>query len=568
MQSVTAAPGLLLVNRSCAPGCGVCNPCEPPTLATPRLFGALSKMHSVPPFLFIGTEAFARPEILPELLQGCRDRRLMPILITRGRIIDEDTGAPFDLHALFGFLRGLGPYKLILALDDPHYEQMGCEGVATFLKATRESAGLAPDVLYLLSPGRRVPASLLAHDEVNKLATIRPRTAETLLTFLTNLCRQTTTVDLTRTVDRPTDRHSNGHAQLAQPDQARSPSVHEYFADGTPRAANESEHNPYVLSFNALLFETTYFCNAACNHCYTSSGPDAPRDRLTVADACRVIDEAALLPNLKKHCSLAGGEATIFWNDVMLILRHAQSRGFDNSITTNGWWAPTPERAAARLAELKDVGVTEIELSVDAMHQAFIRSSAVANIIRAAKEAGVSILLRVCTTQKHRAKEVLELLPTDEQRDISIAVSAAIPIGRAKSAIPLEEIWLEERGFPVGACHQALNLTVTPNGDVFPCCAGSELCPSLAIGNIFRQSLQGIMLQLRGNALLRTLVHAGPAYFAEVLGAAGLGHKLRGKYLNYCDLCNEIFTDPELSAFLEQAVAGMAEGKLGKEERC
>jgi MoaA/NifB/PqqE/SkfB family radical SAM enzyme len=566
MQSVTAAPRLLLVNRSCAPDCEVCDPCKPPPiLSMQRLLGALSKMDSEPPFLFIGTEAFARLEILPELLQGCRDRRLMPILITRGRIIEEDTGSPFDLHALFGFLRGIGPYKLILALDDPHYEQMGCEGVASFLKATRESAGLAPDVLYLLSPGQRVPASLLAHDEVNKLATIRPRAAENLLTFLTNLCRQTATVDLTRTNGGPTDHHFNGHEQLAQPDQFISPSIHEYFADGTPRPANQSAHYPYVLSFNALLFETTYFCNAACNHCYTSSGPDAPRDRLTVADACRVIDEATHLPNLKKQCSLAGGEATIFWNDVILILRHAQSRGFNNSITTNGWWAPTPERATARLMELKDVGVTEIELSVDAMHQAFIRSTAVANIIRAAKETDVSILLRVCTTQKHRAEKVLKLLPTDAQRDISIAVSAVIPIGRAKSAIPLEDIWLEDRGFPIGACHQALNLTVTPNGDVFPCCAGSELCPSLAIGNIFRQSLQEMMLQLRDNTLIRTLVHAGPAHFADMLNAAGLGHKLRGKYLNYCDLCNEIFTNPELSTFLEQAVAGMAESK---DERC
>jgi organic radical activating enzyme len=509
------------------------------------------------PFVFVGTEALARPEILPDILRSCRDRRLMPILVTRGHAVDEDSGTPFDPGALFDFLRHVGPYKLVLALDDRHYAQMGPERFSSALKAVREGAGIPPDVLYLVSPGRCLPTSLLEDDEVNRLATLRPRVAQNLLEFLTRLCSESATVDLTR--GGPS--RLGSHAQPRGGDLLAAPppvGTHGYFADGTPRAADESQCNPYVLSFNALLFETTYFCNARCTHCYTSSGPDSPRSRLAVADVCRVIDEAAALPNIRKRCSLAGGEATIFWKDVIDILRHSSSRGYDNSLTTNGWWGDTPRHAVDRIAQLADVGVTEIEFSVDAMHQAFIRPAAVANIIRAAKQADITILLRVCTTQRHRAAKVLDLLPAEEQSGISIAVSATLPIGRAKNEIPLEEIWLAERGFPSGACHDALNLVVTPTGDVFPCCAGSELCPSLSVGNVFRQSLEEIMLELRGNLLLRTLVHAGPAYLAGVLGEAGLGHKLRGQYSSYCDLCNEIFTDPELAAHMRQAVEGVA----------
>jgi hypothetical protein len=64
------------------------------------------------------------------------------------------------------------------------------------------------------------------------------------------------------------------------------------------------------------------------------------------------------------------------------------------------------------------------------------------------------------------------------------------------------------------------------------------------------------MVELRANSLVRTLVHAGPAHFAEAIRDAGLGHKLRENYANYCNLCNDIFTDPELSAIVKQSVEG------------
>jgi hypothetical protein len=226
-----------------------------------------------------------------------------------------------------------------------------------------------------------------------------------------------------------------------------------------------------------------------------------------------------------------------------------------NTLVTNGWWGQTPEKARALVRELKDAGVTDVELSADAMHQQFIRRSCIGNVLRAAREAGIAIVLRVCTTRKHKAHRVLSLLPEEDRTGISVAMSKATPLGRAREAIPFEDMWLDP-GLPAGACHEVLSLTVVPNGDVFPCCAGSELCPSLCIGNVFRQSLEEMMAQLSDNQLVGTLVHRGPAYLAGMIHEAGLGHKLGDKYANYCHLCNDIFTDPELASVVRARVEG------------
>jgi MoaA/NifB/PqqE/SkfB family radical SAM enzyme len=257
------------------------------------------------------------------------------------------------------------------------------------------------------------------------------------------------------------------------------------------------------------------------------------------------------LPNLAKRCQVGGGEATIFWGEMLEILRHAKKSGFSNSIVTNGWWGKSSAVARQKLSELKQAGVESIELSVDAMHQEFISSRPVSYMIKAAKEYDVQVTLRVCTTKSKRVDAVLSRLSGEDQGGVNVSMSRVSPVGRAKEAIPSDDIFFEE-GLPLGSCSAFLNLTVGPNGDVFPCCAGSEICASLKLGNAFEQSLSEVMKALRGNIFVRTLVHAGPAYFAILLGEAGLNDRLPSRYSNICHLCTEICSDAELSAAVQQ----------------
>ena len=272
---------------------------------------------------------------------------------------------------------------------------------------------------------------------------------------------------------------------------------------------------------------------------------------MSVDQVKEIVSDASRVPNLVKRCHVGGGEATVFWNEMLEILQHAHKCGFTNSIVTNGWWAKSPEKAMLKVRALSEAGVANIELSVDAMHQDYISIAPILHLIRAAKELDVGVTLRVCTTRSRRADAVLNEFPSEDQGGVTIAISRVAPVGRAAEAIPRSDLFLDE-GLPAGTCSTMLNLTVTPNGDVFPCCAGSETCGSLRLGNALDQPLTKVVESVQANLFVRTLVHAGPAYFATLLDEVELQDRLGSEYSNICHLCNELCSDDELSSAIEE----------------
>lgn len=528
--------GVIAINRGCRTDCQVCPPTEWAGLTAPQVDAALDELATQATQVYVGMEAFADLAALPHLLRACGERSLTPLLLTRGLFAE---GAE-ELKAELRGLRQHGGYHILLALDHEHYAQMGLERLHWFLHACTVSM-IHVEMLYLLKPGECLPSSFLEEEEVNKFATIHTKTADDLLTLFTGSIMAVAGV-----VQKP-----------ARPGGPARPRGGEPLAQYQPvpvlNSADEPVNSDYPISFRALVLETTYLCNAKCAHCYTTCGPEVSNERLSVEQAKRIIDEAADLPNIQKRCHIGGGEATIYWNELIEMLAHAKARGFVNSIVTNGWWGKDPDRALLKMIELKEAGVSIIEFSVSAFHREYISSQPVANIIRAAKQVGVSITLRISTTRTHRASEVMSHLDSESQRDIAINAARVTSMGRAKEAIPKEDLWTEP-GIPLGACNSVLNITINAKGDVFPCCAGSENCPPLLLGNCLEQPLTDVVKSLRGNFLVRTLVHAGPAYYAALIAEAGLGHKLLPSYGTYCHLCTQIFTDEEMSAVVLQSV--------------
>ena len=62
-------------------------------------------------------------------------------------------------------------------------------------------------------------------------------------------------------------------------------------------------------------------------------------------------------------------------------------------IITNAFWAKSKERAVAKLTELKEAGLTELTISCDDYHQAFVPLANVKRANEAAIEVGLPCLL-------------------------------------------------------------------------------------------------------------------------------------------------------------------------------
>jgi MoaA/NifB/PqqE/SkfB family radical SAM enzyme len=307
--------------------------------------------------------------------------------------------------------------------------------------------------------------------------------------------------------------------------------------------------------FHALVIETTHRCNARCAMCYESAGPRGSEMRgtesLPLDVALRVIDEASQLDALGPRVHLSGGEVFLDWDGTLCLLRRAAERGFSNiGATTNGFWAGSAETAARRCAELARVGVTYLEVSADRWHQEFVDVERIRHLLRAARGAGIRIMLRTLATRSHRADEALAALGDADLTGVVIGNSRLYPVGRAAAEIAAEDV--RPGGEIEGGCERMLNLTIAPNGNVYPCCAGSDMTEALAAGNVHRDSLAQALLKMSTDRMIRQVLHQGVGSLVPILEKLGHRDRLPEQPACLCHLCWSIFRQDDLAAALRQ----------------
>jgi len=132
-----------------------------------------------------------------------------------------------------------------------------------------------------------------------------------------------------------------------------------------PRALVDAERDrggellPHVVAWNL-----TKRCNLACTHCYISAGPwQTKTAELDRAECRRVVDEI-LAVNPSPMIILSGGEPLVR-EDLPELCAYASGRGATVVVGTNG-----TALTDARVATLKDAGVSGVAVSVDSLEEA------------------------------------------------------------------------------------------------------------------------------------------------------------------------------------------------------
>ena len=310
------------------------------------------------------------------------------------------------------------------------------------------------------------------------------------------------------------------------------------------------------MRYHSLVLIPSDHCNISCRHCAPECGP-AERHPWDVPLLERCITEAAAIPNLRKSIHFAGGEPFLYFAQMLQLARHGHSHGFACSIVTNGFWGVNETRADRMIASLVEQGLRRVELSFDHFHMEFLPARTVRQSIAVLKRAGVFICMRVVTTRKHQVDETLRQFTPDDLDGVEVNASGLIPTGRAIREVNPDEYYVSPEGAN-GACADFLNLTIRPDGNVGPCCAGGESTPSLSLGNVHLAALDRIAKDAERNLFLKQVVEQGPSSFFERLREAGFGHKIRPQYTSICQACSELFRDPEVLQALGSAPSGDA----------
>ncbi|OFW14031.1 MAG: hypothetical protein A3H29_15005 [Acidobacteria bacterium RIFCSPLOWO2_02_FULL_67_21] len=134
-----------------------------------------------------------------------------------------------------------------------------------------------------------------------------------------------------------------------------------------PGAVADFARAPFVV-----IWEVTRACALSCVHCRADAIPYRDRRELTTDESKRLIDQVRAFATTPPIFVLTGGDP-IRRPDLAELVRHAAGVGLTVALTPSGTAAATP----ARLAELKDAGLSRVAISLDGptpeTHDAFRR---------------------------------------------------------------------------------------------------------------------------------------------------------------------------------------------------
>lgn len=309
----------------------------------------------------------------------------------------------------------------------------------------------------------------------------------------------------------------------------------------------------YPITYNSLVIESTTRCTAQCSMCYQSAGPkgsDLLGDNQLSNDVIKkVLREAINIPALRPQFHLAGGEAFIDIKSCIECFEEARKVGYlEISTTTNAYWAENQSKSHLVCRNLRQAGLTRMEISWDAWHVDFVSPNAINNCIKSAYENNIEVILRILATKQENAETAITMLDSDILPHVhSICCSPVLYSGRSVETMSRSEIF--DTNNLGDACHSILNLTINPFGNVSPCCAGFDQTKTVNLGNVKNESIVDIAKRMNNSLLVRVLVFSGAGSFVPILEDAGF--EIGRDFPSLCDLCWNIFSDFDKSKIIQ-----------------
>lgn len=318
----------------------------------------------------------------------------------------------------------------------------------------------------------------------------------------------------------------------------------------------------------SIRFLTTYQCNAQCSHC--ECGP-YEYDRLGLDEMCRLIDEGVALGTVGQVV-FSGGEPTLLGEELLDAIRYAAGRSLLTRIVTNGWWGTTRESALEYVDRLMAAGLTEINISVDDLHQKYIRLSRVKHAFLACYERQLPCLI---AHKQHRDAEItheflerefgMPLIRFDPHRTYNreescrlISTGSVIPITRdealADEAQMLSSNW-------TGSCASVLrDIIVGAKANFLPCCGIVQKdLPELTRHSLREHALIDAIEDANQDVILNWIALEGPAAIAAFVSEREPSITFKERYAGICHICNDVLTRPEVRKVIAEHIDDIAE---------
>ena len=234
-------------------------------------------------------------------------------------------------------------------------------------------------------------------------------------------------------------------------------------------------------------------CTISCPMCFFGCSPN--REEVIPKElALKAIEEINQLH--VKTLGITGGEPFLEFDLMKDLVEKADSYGMTPIVVTNAHWATSEEVALSKLNDLRKLGLSWIQISLDEQHQRFIPLERVSNVIKAAKKLNFENIKVIGTSMRNSENFKYYLFSLQEVSGIDLKDIDLLDRPRVshksyedsdqKRYQFSEFIDVKSHLCPKPDCLNEMMIDV--NGDLYPCCnnfVGS-------IGNISVNTFQEI----------------------------------------------------------------------------
>ena len=288
-------------------------------------------------------------------------------------------------------------------------------------------------------------------------------------------------------------------------------------------------------------------CTAACEICCFSSNMDCT-EKLDPDVVKRYIYSAKELPFIKSM-GFSGGEAFLYYDDLIEYIKCVKAIGKNATVTTNGFWASDGDSAREKLLELKAAGLDLLGVSYDEFHAKYIPAQNIINIIIQSTEVGIPLKIQGCMLNDSKVGNWMEGLGFYIiGRDFNFF--PCYPTGAAEKNIS-ESRFVRENPIMNGVCRKDRACSIRFDGSIFPCCKILVNDTELSVGNIYDEGMDAAktMEALRGNNILYVLRNYGFNFFVET-ARTELSMELPERVIDFCELCKLFFCKENIHKFI------------------
>lgn len=332
-------------------------------------------------------------------------------------------------------------------------------------------------------------------------------------------------------------------------------------------------HETGFLVPTQVTFLTTNTCTAACDHCSVHSSPTR-KGKLTATQMIATIDQLIEVGEMRLIV-FAGGEPTLLGKDLLDTIAYADSRGLMTRMVTNAHWATSNRSARAKLLELREAGLRELNISCDDYHTPFIPLQRIAWAWHASKDLGFDSVVIASASgpaselTPDRIRELLgeeipdfydsegvgtSQLPIKDGSVRIISNANIARLGRGKT-IPIHHLKVpkQQRELDVRCPWIGGSPAVSPENHLLSCCGmEANRKPHLDYGNLGGKHVRSLLADAEKDTMVAALHELGPFRIMKMLQRFEPTASFWTHYTGICELCEDIFGRPDIVQLLHK----------------